>query len=93
MELRERGIESSWIVEVLDADPAIQTPVAQRMRLITHDHPAEMESLSVDEWTPNDPGLETQHNTETQTQFHEETNVPFSHRVQIFTLVQVFASN
>lgn len=49
MELREREIESSWIVEVLDADPAIQSPVAQRMRQITHDHPAEMESLSVDE--------------------------------------------
>lgn len=49
MELRERGTESSWIVGALDADTATQSPAAQRMRLTTRDHLAEMELLSVDE--------------------------------------------
>jgi len=49
MELRERGTGLSWIVGALDADTAIQNPVAQRTRSITHDRLAEMESLSVDE--------------------------------------------
>jgi len=49
MELREREIESSWIVGVLDADTATQNHVAQRMRSNIHNRLAEMELLSVDE--------------------------------------------
>lgn len=49
MELRERGTGSSWIVVALDADTAIQNPVAQRTRSITHDRLAETALLSVDE--------------------------------------------